>query len=412
MALITGEMWDVETNIPSGYNFARNTIAPTGLSGPLTFTRSTTGARINSAGVLETIAINKPRFTHDPLTSAPRGILIEGGNTNSLLHTEAIDNAAWNPPSISAVITPNVSASRSGAITFDRVSSDGTNNRRKQGAAHTPGTLTWFGSMSVRKQAAAATVQMTIGFEGGGGTPFYTSVQINASTGVATRTEGTGAFGVIEHKDHWRLWAAVTDNGTANTNRVMQITVTGAGESAEAGEYQLEPNVMTSYMPAGASQVVTAADILSGPRTIQGGAYSAVWDARASISTPSSFSRRLFSMHDGTTNNLIHVYVNSSNAVALEIKVGGVTNASLNLGTATAGARLKVALRVRANDIAAVMTGGAVITDTSATIPPITTLTVGGPPYGAGHWSSTIASLNEYNGVALSDADLLAAVVL
>ena len=66
MALITGEMWDVETNIPSGYNFASNTLSPSGLAGPLTFTRSTTATRINSAGVLETVAINQPRFMHDP----------------------------------------------------------------------------------------------------------------------------------------------------------------------------------------------------------------------------------------------------------------------------------------------------------------------------------------------------------
>ena len=411
MALITGEMWDVETNIPSGYNFARNTLSPAGLSGPLTFARSTVGWRVRADVLTETVAINQPRFTHHPMTGAPRGILIEGGSTNSLLHTEALDNAVWTAPSANSVVTPNVSASRSGAVTFDRISSDGTNNRRKQGVAHTPGSLTWFGSMSVRKQATAATVRMTIGFEGGG-TPFYTSVEINASTGVATRTEGTGEFAAIEYKEHWRIWAAVTDNGTANTARVMQITITGAGESAEIGEYQLEPNALTSYVPGGAAQGAKSSDTLSGPRTIQGGAYSAVWDARVSISTPQAFSRRLFSMHDGTTGNLIHVYVNSSNAVVLEIKIGGVTNASLNLGTATAGARLKVALRVRANEIAAVMTGGAVITDTSATIPPITTLTVGGPPSGTGHWSSTIASLNEYNGVALSNADLLAAVVL
>lgn len=411
MALITGEMWEVETNIPSGFTFSRNTISPTGLSGPLTFTRSTTGARINSAGVLETIAINQPRFTHDPLTRAPRGILIEGGNTNSLLHTEAIDNAAWNPPSANAAITPNVSASRSGEMTFDRLTSDGTNNRRKQGVAHTSGTLTWFGSMSVRKQAAAATVEMRIGVEVGG-TAFYTVVRINAVTGAATRTEGTGEFGVIEYKDHWRLWAAVTDNNSGNTSRMMQVTIVGTGEPAEVGEYQFEPNVMTSYTPSGAAQGVKAADIISGPRTIQGGAYSAVWDARVSISTPQSFSRRLFSMHDGTTNNLIHVFISSTNGVAIAVTTGGVSQATLSLGTVTAGARFKLAFRVKANDIAAVITGGTVQTDTSAALPPITTLTVGGPPSGIGHWSSTIAALNEHNGVALSDADLLAAVAL
>lgn len=409
MALITGEMWDVETNIPSGFNFARNTLSPVGLSGPLTFTRSTTGSRINSAGVLETIAINQPRFMHDPITGAPRGILIEGGKTNSLLHTEALDNAAWNAPSTNAAVTPNVSASRSGAMTFDRLTSDGTNVRRRQVVPHTPGTLTWYGSMSVRKQAVAATVEMRIGFDGG--TAVYATALINAATGVATRTEGPGEFGVIEYANHWRLWAAVTDNNAANTLGPFNVKIASSGESAEVGEHQLEPNVLTSYTPSGASQGVAAADILSGPRTIQGGAYSAVCDARTPSAAP-SFSHRLMSMHDGTSNNLIEVVRTTAGAVSLVVSSGGVNQATLALGSVANGTRFKVAFRVKNNDIAAVITGGTVQTDTSATLPLITTLTVGGPPSGVGHWSSTIAAINEHNGVALSDADLLAAVAL
>ena len=409
MALITGEMWDVETNIPSGYNFARNTIFPTGLSGPLTFTRSTTGTRINSAGVLETIAVNQPRFTHDPLTGAPHGILIEGGNTNSLLHTEALDNAAWNAPSLNGVVTPNVSASRSGAITFDRLSSDGTNNRRKQNNSHTPGTLTWFYGMSVRKQEVESIIEMRFGFEAGG-TDRFANARINTATGVVTFTGNGDQFGVIEYKDHWRLWASITDNNTANTNRFMNVAIV-SGDSAEVGEMQLEPNVLTSYTPSGASQGVTAADILSGPRTIQGGAYSAVWDARTPIAAP-SFSQRLMSLHDGTADNVVEVVRTTAGAVSLIVTSGGVNQATLALGTVANGTRFKVAFRVKDNDIAAVITGGTVQADTAANLPPITTLNCGSDHAGANSWSSTIAALNEHNGVAMSDADLLAAVVL
>lgn len=107
MALITGEMWDVETNIPSGYNFASNTLSPTGLSGPITFTRSTTAIYRDAARKFQIAAVNAPRFDSDS-NGVRRGMLIEGARTNKCT------NYNFNPD---AALT-NISAS---AGTLDRV---------------------------------------------------------------------------------------------------------------------------------------------------------------------------------------------------------------------------------------------------------------------------------------------------
>lgn len=48
----------------------------------ITFSRSTTATRVNSLGVIETVAINTPRFDYDPVTKKPLGFLIESTRIN------------------------------------------------------------------------------------------------------------------------------------------------------------------------------------------------------------------------------------------------------------------------------------------------------------------------------------------
>ena len=47
-----------------------------------TFTRASTATFIGSDGLIQTAAINTPRFEHDPVTLQCRGLLIEAGRTN------------------------------------------------------------------------------------------------------------------------------------------------------------------------------------------------------------------------------------------------------------------------------------------------------------------------------------------
>lgn len=48
----------------------------------VTFTRTTSGTRINEEGYIELVGANRPRFDHDPETLEPRGLLIEEGRIN------------------------------------------------------------------------------------------------------------------------------------------------------------------------------------------------------------------------------------------------------------------------------------------------------------------------------------------
>jgi len=63
----------------------------------ITFTRATTGTYVDSAGVLQTAAIDGPRFDYNQTTLAPLGLLIEEARTNSLRNNTMQGAVAGSP---------------------------------------------------------------------------------------------------------------------------------------------------------------------------------------------------------------------------------------------------------------------------------------------------------------------------
>jgi hypothetical protein len=60
-----------------------------------TFTRASTGTFVNSSGLIQSAAINVPRFDHDPLTLTCKGLLIETTRSNLLRWSNPdVDNSA------------------------------------------------------------------------------------------------------------------------------------------------------------------------------------------------------------------------------------------------------------------------------------------------------------------------------
>ena len=56
----------------------------------LVFTRASTGTYFNSAGVMQTAAVNTPRWDYDPATLQLRGLLLEEARTNVLLNSATL----------------------------------------------------------------------------------------------------------------------------------------------------------------------------------------------------------------------------------------------------------------------------------------------------------------------------------
>jgi hypothetical protein len=99
-------------------------MVPGSLDPRITFTRASTATYFDSAGVLQTAAINAPRWDYDPAMLALRGMLIEEARTNLWLQSANAANAAWVSGSAvvaAPVVTANQTAAPDGTLTAARV---------------------------------------------------------------------------------------------------------------------------------------------------------------------------------------------------------------------------------------------------------------------------------------------------
>ena len=118
----------------------------------ITFTRSTTATFIGSNGLIQTAAINAPRFDYNPTTLAPLGLLIEEQRVNLLLNSATLTT---QNVTVSAV-AHTLSFYGTGTVTLSGVSTAGPlvgtgayPNRVSLTFTPTAGTLTLTVSGSV-----------------------------------------------------------------------------------------------------------------------------------------------------------------------------------------------------------------------------------------------------------------------
>jgi hypothetical protein len=80
-------------------------------------------------------------------------------------------------------------------------------------------------------------------------------------------------------------------------------------------------------------------------------------------------------MSDGTNNN--RIYTTAGTIEHLLVTTGGVNQAAIDAGAVTAGVTNKIGAALAANDFAAVISGGTVVTDTSGTVPTVSQMFIG-----------------------------------
>lgn len=228
----------------------------TGVLNPrLTFTRSTTGTFIGANGLVQSAAIDVPRFDYDPATLAPRGLLIEGSAVNPILYSQDFSQATW--------IKSNATA------TLPTVAPDGTTTAYLL-------TSSTAGGLIYQTHAPTGTAASTYSIYVKQGTAAYCDMYIYDPTAAATRlnvkfTFATKSFTTTigtnpsyqELKDGWfRL--SVNPTALSLTNNIISYLYVGfavAGTTYYAWGAQLEAGTgASSYIPTGASQGSRAAD--------------------------------------------------------------------------------------------------------------------------------------------------------
>lgn len=325
------------------------------------------------------------RFDYDPVTLAPRGILIEEQRTNLLTYSEQFNDAAWIKSG--ATVTANATASPDGTANADKLVETATtaDHHIEQLASLTTGTTYTFSFyakagerniVSVRSSAAwASDPRIRFTLTGAG------TVTVDAGTPTGTITAvGNG-------------WYRCTMTATTNSTNIGVFRLSlynGAYSYAGDGTSgafvwgaQLEAGAFaTSYIPTVASQVTRTADQASivapmfapwynqseGTFVVEGSylnALSVAWVVTALSGSPAS------------TNDYYAIVKNSSAINRQTIVAAGVSQGNIDFAGAVANTIYKMAGAYKTNDAAFSVNGSAAGVDTTVTLPTPTSLAIG-----------------------------------
>jgi hypothetical protein len=168
----------------------------------------------------------------------------------------------------------------------------------------------------------------------------------------------------------------------------------------------------TSYIPTTTASVVRSADVCS----ITGGDFSGFYNqsegtfVTQTTKPTSSVNAFIFHASDGSFNNASDLRYSSITNVGALMNVSNVSQLTGFSGIITSGTNAKQSLAYKLNDCAYSLNGGTVATDSTASIPTVNRLNIGGA-YTTGYGlNGTIASIRYFK-KRLSNAKLQAITV-
>jgi hypothetical protein len=241
----------------------------------VTFTRASSGTFTGSDGVLQTAAVDVPRFDHNPTTGESLGLLVEEARTNLVVQSEDF-GTTWTTTGLLAFgsgSTLNATTAPTGVSTADLITEDASNGNHRIVTA----AISWAGNTQYTFSCfAKANGRSSISFLLGTAGNWVNSsreVQFNLSTGTISYTSGTPVTASITAfpRGWYRLTMTATTVAAPSPSSViiqmMDSTpvafYTGNGTSGvflfggmlELGAFP------TSYIPTTSATVTRAADV-------------------------------------------------------------------------------------------------------------------------------------------------------
>jgi hypothetical protein len=351
--------------------------------GPLvTFTRASSATFIDSAGTLQTAAVDVPRFDHNPTTGESLGLLVEEARTNLLVRSEEFNDASWNSISGARTVTANSIAAPDGSTTADTITADGTSNAHFVSQAVTLSAVSY--SFSVFAKAGTETVLAIRAFSAFGGA----FVIFNLSTGVVSSFGSGGSGTITPYLNGWYRCTMVFTPLAASSSigiYLRDITANIASTNLYLWGAQLEAGAFpTSYIPTTTAAATRSADVAS--ITTVGSNIRSLF---AQFRSPASGTRPVASLDDNTANERIEILTSGTDPKLL-VTYGGSAVADLNGGTVTANVTAKAAAVFDTNSYAFSVNGGASQLDSSGTLPTVNRIRIGSNQAGV-YLNSTIA---------------------
>ena len=368
----------------------------------ITFTRASTATYFDSAGVLQSAAINTPRFDYDPATLAARGFLIEEARTNGIRNNTMQGAVAGTPgtaPTNWTISTPSdgvdanvIGTGTQNGITYIDVQFVGTS-----------GT----GGLSVRALFDSNTQIVAANGQTWTGSAWFSLVggSLTNVTTLALRVRYLSAAGAELTGQNINLVSsltatpqripntfAATDATTAFVNLGLSIDYVNSSAvdfTLRIGLPQLEQGAFaTSVIPTTTTALTRSADVAS-VNTLSPWFNATEGTLYAEFNCPTAATTQYFASLDLSALTRMSLYNNAGSGYWF-VRDGGVTQAGVTNGTITSGATVKVAGAYAINSFNLSTNGGIGTEDTSGSVPSgLTRLSLG---------SYTASALNPLNG--------------
>lgn len=344
---------------PNAYKASKlYSVVPSSGAGDMDVVRATTATRVNSAGIIESVATNVPRI--DYTNGSCPSLLVEPQRTNLITYSEDVTNTDWFVTSLGTgtnpVITSNYTSSPTGTNNADRVQfqnvggSGSSLNFSLLGKF--PLALSSTGTATVYLKSLTASNQNVLCYWGvGQGQVFVVTPQWQRFTLSNLSVSDAANFFIG------------TRGGSGNFfnggDEVLDIAIWGA--QLEAGAYS------TSYVPTLATAVTRNADVISktGISSLIGQTEGTLFteiklesvnsqSIYAVLSSGSFSNSILIGKEAGVTPNKLLLYINASGTNILN-------NTSISLTTNY----IKCAIAYKSGNWAAYVNGSLIASGTS-----------------------------------------------
>jgi hypothetical protein len=361
--------------------------------GPLvSFTRASTATFIDSAGTLQTAAVDVPRFDHNPTTGESLGLLVEDQRTNSVTNNTMVGAVAGTPGTLPTGWGTFVSPTGLTRTIVGSGTVNGINyiDVRFNGTPSSTGEITLYLSpvtTATLAQAWTATAWLSLA---GGSTSNIGGISLRnfeLNSGVYVREINTNFVSSIS-SDFVRRQNITTSFG-ASANQiqsVLSITAAAGGTPIDItlriGLPQLEQGAFaTSVIPTSTAAATRNADVAS----ITGANFSSWYrQDEGTVFYDGTVSQGLaafpwfYNITDGTTNNSIGVY-QFTNGIYGGVTAGGTsfTPDPSVVFTPVPGAAAKHALAVKTSDTRAAYNGTLSTAQTTTVMPVVNQLAIG-----------------------------------
>jgi hypothetical protein len=379
---------------PNGYKAGTlYSIKPTSGAGDMTVVRATTATRVNSAGLIESVANNVPRLDYSN-GSCP-SLLVEPQRTNIQTYSEDIAQAF--PTILGGTTTANNTTSPSGIINADKFTVD------------TSTGIHGFFNTYVSTNGQSYTTSVFL--KRGTGRYFLyriltntyearygVTIDLETGTILGTNTYGTPTGTSSKIEDYGNGWyrVSLTINGvgillatlleTSNTatpslDVYLDYSYTGNGTDTyfiwglqtEAGSYP------TSYIPTTSAAVTRNADVISktGISSLLGAATGSAF-VEFTGRGGDIYGFIPISLGVGLSN-LAYLYVETNNRISAEFYQSGVLQAAIATGVSYYNSNnvYKAAFAWANNDFVLYINGTQIGTDSSGTAPTPTSIRIG-----------------------------------